>query len=756
MPGKKQLVWNVPHRRNRFFTGRTQVLDDLGQALAATGKAALSGLGGVGKTQTAVEYAYRHRGEYGTVLWAKADTEDSLKADLAAIAAKLNLLEKDETDRDVVIAAVKRWLEGHSGWLLILDNADDLGLVSDLLSREWDGHLLLTTRAFATGDVTRVEIMVMPPGEGTLFLLRRAKLIEVDDALGAATEADQELAAEITREVGGLPLALDQAGAFIEEGPSSLAEYLDLYRKEGVALRAKRGGVISDHEPVTITFSLAFRQVVSANAAAADMLQACAFLAPDAIPEEIFVSGAAELGENLAPMASGGINLVKIVGEAARFSLLRRNTRNGTIEIHRLVQQVLKDEMDTPLQRLWAERVVRALNKSSPTVEHMAWPLWEKFLPHAQEAARLIVKFGFEFDEAARLLNQTGYYCSQRAQYAETQPLYERALSIYEKVLGQDHLDVALSLNNLAYLYNRQGSYAKAEPLYERALSIREKALGPEHPDIGISLNNLANLYHDQGKYADAEQLLERALSIRENVLGPEHPDIGISLNNLAHLYVKRGNYAKAEPLYERALSIYEKALGEDHLDVALSLNNLAYLYGDQDKYAKAEPLCERALSIREKALGPDHPDVATSLNNLGALYNNQGKYAEGEQLLERALSILEKALGPEHPSVATSLNNLGALYNDQGKYTEAEQLYERALNIREKALGSEHPSVATSLSNLGALYNDQGKYAEAQQLYERALSIRHKALGPEHPSTLLVQKNYNALLQLMRNETEE
>jgi tetratricopeptide (TPR) repeat protein len=661
MPRKKQVVWNIPHSRNLFFTGRSHLLADLRRVLTTTGKVALSGMGGVGKTQTAVEYGYRHRGEYGAVLWVMADSEDSLKADYAALAHKLDLPEKEETDREVVVAAVKRWLEVHAGWLLILDNADDLELVSDLLRHEWDGHILLTTRAHATGGVSRVEITEMTPDEGTLFLLRRAKLIPIDDDLGAATEADREFADEITRKVGGLPLALDQAGAFIEEMSSSLAEYLKLYRKAGAELRAKRGGIISDHEPVTITFSLAFQQVASANAAAADMLRACAFLAPDAIPEEIFVSGAGELGENLSPMADGGINLVKMMGEAGRFSLLRRNAKSGTIEIHRLVQEVLKDEMDVATQRIWAEQVVRALNEAFPAVEPKNWPLCEKLLPHAKEASRLVGEYSFEFIEVAVLLHQTGNYCYERAQYGDAELLFKRALTIREKVLGPDHSDVALTLNNLALLYKEQGKDFEAEPLYEQALSIYEKALGPDHSHVATCLNNLASLYKSQGKYAEAEPLFVQSLAICEKTLGPEHPHVGACLSNIATLYKSQGRYAEVEPLYVRALAICEKALGPEHPDVATSLNNLAAHYDAQGKHSEAEPLYMRALDMRVKLLGSEHPNVATSLNNLALLYDNQGKYAESKLLYERALAICEKMLGPEHPTRLAVQRN----YND-------------------------------------------------------------------------------------------
>jgi tetratricopeptide (TPR) repeat protein len=756
MPNNTPAIWNVPHPRNLFFTGRAQILDDLHEALTETGKGAFSGMGGVGKTQTAVEYAYRHRGEYKAVLWAKADTVESLKSDYVAIARKLKLLQKDETDREAVVAAVKRWLEAHDGWLLILDNTDDLTIVSDLLRREWNGHILLTTRAYATGGLTKVEVTEMMPEEGTLFLLRRAKLIEVDDALGAATGADQALAMEITRELGGLPLALDQAGAFIEEAQRSLAEYLDLYRKEGVELRADRGGIISDHEPVTITFSLAFRQVLSADAAAADMLRACAFLAPEAIPEEIFVSGAGELGENFTAMSGGGLGLVKMIGEAIRFSLIRRNAKNGTIEIHRVVQQVLKDEMDKETRRLWAERVVRALNQTFPAAEPKTWPLCEKLLPHAQEAARLVEAYGFEFVEAARLLNYTGTYCYDRAQYREAEPLFIRSLGIREKAHGMEHPDVATSLNNMGMLYNSQGRYAEAEPLFMRSLAIYEKVLGPDRPDVAMSLNNLARLYDSQGRYAEAEPLYVRSLNIIEKEFGTEHAHVATSLNNLGLLYDSQGRYAEAEPLYVRSVSIVEKVLGPDHPNLAMTLNNLAALYAIQGRHAEAEQLYVRSLSIREKVLRPEHPDVAMSLNNLGMLYNNQEKYAEAEPLFMRALGIYEKVFGTEHPYVATSLNNLALLYHNQKRFAEAEPVYMRSLRIREKLLGPEHPDVAMSVYNRGMLYASQGRYAEAEPLFVRAMSIYEKVVGTEHPSALLVRQNYALLQEKIQGEPEE
>ncbi len=553
--------WTVPYPRNRFFTGREKILEALRAALETRGRAALSGLGGVGKTQTATEYAYRHRKEYHSVFWASAESRDTLLSGFVAIAAALHLPESAAQKQEEAVAAVEQWLEANPGWLLVLDNADDLALAREFIPRDTPGHILLTTRAQATSVIAeRVEIQKMEAPEGALFLLRRAGLIARDAPASAASDRDRQLAEQISRELGGLALALDQAGAFIEEAPSSLAEYLDFYQSERSKLLAERGG-LGDHPSVSVTFSLAFKKVTEASAAAADLVRVCAFLAPDAIPEEIFREGAVELGENLSKVETP-VDFAQVLKEAGRHSLIERNPSSKTLDIHRLVQAVVRDGMEKAEQRQWAERAVRAVNQAFADVEFSSWPKCGRVLPHAQACASFVDEFGFEFAEASRLFNEAGFYLYERARYDEAKPLYQRALGIREKALGPEHPDVATSLNNLAALYRAQGKYAEAEPLYQRALGIREKALGPEHPDVATSLNNLAELYRAQGKYAEAEPLYQRALRIREKALGPEHPTVATSLNNLAELYRAQRKYAKAEPLYQRALRYLGEGAG--------------------------------------------------------------------------------------------------------------------------------------------------------------------------------------------------
>ncbi len=680
-----------------------------------------------------------------------AAARETLTTSYVELAALLTLPEQSEQDEQKIVAAAKQWFSTHDDWLLIFDNADELALVEEFLPARGKGHLLLTTRAYAAGTLANaMEVEKMDLHESMLLLLRRARVVAPEATLNQASAADRAAAEAIAREMDGLPLALDQAGAYIEETQCRLSSYLEQYRQRQSSLLRRRGGTGKEHpEPVATTWSLSFEQVEQRDPLAADVLRCCAFLAPDAIPEQLLVDGATELGPGLQPMAADASLLDDAIGTLLRFSLLKRKPDEQTFTVHRLVQAIMRTSMDAAAQKAWAERTVRAINRSFPDVtDYRSWPRCQQYLPHAQAAILLLDQWPLTFPEAGSLLNKVGYYLDDRAQYTEAKPLYQRAIAIGEQTLGPEHPTLATWLNNLALLYQRQGKYEQAEPLYQRAIAIGEQTLGPEHPDLATRLNNLANLYSDQGKYEQAEPLYQRAIAIGEQTLGPEHPDLATWLNNLANLYQTQGKYEQAEPFFQRAIAIGEKTLGPEHPDLATWLNNLANLYQAQGKYEQAEPLYQRAIAIGEKTLGPEHPDLATRLNNLANLYQRQGKYEQAEPLFQRAITIGEQTLGPEHPTLATRLNNLANLYSDQGQYEQAEPLYQRAIAIGEQTLGPEHPKLATWLNNLALLYQTQGKYEQAEPLFQRAIAIYQQTFGPHHPGTKTIEENYARFLE--------
>ncbi len=662
-PGNLPSLWNVPYRRNAYFTGREDILKRLSEALrtgkpaALTQPQAISGLGGIGKTQSAVEYAYRYYNDYQAVLWITAATRDTIITSFLDLARLLNLPEKDDQDQTIIVQAVKHWLEHHDDWLLIVDNADDVVLTDEFLPTGDTGHILLTTRAQAPGILAEgINVEKMGTEEGMLLLLRRAKVLAKETPLVQASETDRGAAERIVKEMDGLPLALDQAGAYIEETHCSVSAYLDSYRQRQAELLQRRGGTGKEHpDPVATTWSLSFEKVERLNPMATDLLRVCAFLAPDAIPEDLLLEGASALGEGIQPLVTDATRLNDALGVLLCYSFVKRDPHERTLSIHRLVQEVLKASMNKQTSRAWAERAVRAINLAFPDPDDVSlWELCERLLPHALVGASLIEEFRLESPEASYLLNQTAVFLYRRAQYPQAEPLYLHSLAIREQQLGPEHLYTATSLNNLAILYRAQGKYEKAEPLYLRSLTIFEQQLGPAHPDTATSLNNLARLYREQGKYEQAEPLYLRSLAIVEQQLGPEHPNTATCLNNLAGLFAEQGKYEQAEPLYLRSLAIREQQLGPEHPNTATSLNNLAELYREQGKYKQAESLYLRALTIVEKQLGPQHPNTAISLNNLALLYHRQGKYEQAAALYLRALAIVEKQLRPEHPNTTT------------------------------------------------------------------------------------------------------
>jgi tetratricopeptide (TPR) repeat protein len=736
-------MWNIPYPRNSFFIGREDILSRLhtqfqaGQDTGLSQPQAISGLGGIGKTQLAAEYAYRFRKEYRAVFWVHAESFEALASSYVSIAALLKLPERDAQEQSIAVQAVKIWLQTHREWLLILDNADELDVLPSFLPPATSGHLLVTTRASAPGHLARlIEIEAFPPKQGALFLLQRSALLAPDASLEQASSVDRDLALQVTWELGGLPLALDQAGAYLEATGYSLSEYQQIFRQHRADLLKERRGLVPDHPaPVATTWSLSFERVEQKSPAAAELLRLCAYLSPDSVAEEIFLQGAPYLGPLLAPVATDAFLLGQAIEALRAYSLVGRDPMAKTLSMHRLVQTVLKQEMDIQTYHQWAQRAVLAVNAAFPEAEFKNWPVCERLLPHAQVCATLIDERKMSFPEAAHLLQRTGSYLQDRGQFAQAEKLITQALAISQQTFGFDHPNLAPLLINLGFLadYYHQDRI-QAEQYYQRAVTIREQALGSNHPDVATSLNKFALFYYYQGKerYSLVESLLQRVLTIREQTLEPNHPAIAMTLNDLGRLYHRQGKYEQAEQFCQRALTIYKQTLEPDNPLIGTSLNNLAKIYRSQQEYDEAEKFFQQALIIREQSLR-NHPDVAETLEDLAKVYIAQGKQYETVEMYG------EGELRPEH----------------EKRYEEAALLYKRALTIRTQVLGPSHPSVDSNIRKLVELYKSESKYVEIEQLYQEAMNTFEQIQGPDHPSTINARNNYTRLLQDVKREQE-
>jgi tetratricopeptide (TPR) repeat protein/nucleoside phosphorylase len=596
-------IFAVPlSQRNEYFTGREAILQQLGELLVKQRVVAVHGLGGVGKTQTLVQYAHLHRADYAAIFWMLAASVNDFRSSFWTLAQVLNLPTESLKQEDIE-KNVKFWLTTHSDWLLLLDNADELALVKTFVAEiKAHGQVLISTRAVATRPVAvPVEVAKMTEEEGAQFLFKRIWGVEQE----LTTRPDYATACQLVTLLDGLPLALEQAAAYIDENQSSFAEYLQDYQRYAKQLLARRGELFDEKDhplPVAATWQASLEKIGQRNPQTLELLNACAFLPAVGIPEEIL--------ETLFEVDS--FQLRELIQPALAYSMLKRDAATKHLFIHRLVQTVLKFELASDTQRQWAERIIATVIELFPNPDDIQqWATCDRLLLSALTGAELIETYSIETEVAVRLLNQTAYYLQHRkGEYDQALPLFERALAIHEQVLGPVHPSYATILNNLAELYWAKSEYGQALPLFEQVLAITEQALGSAHPNYAISLNNLAELYRSKGEYDQALLLSKKALAIREQVLEPAHPDYATSLNTLAELYRSKGEYDQALPLFEKALAIREQVLGPAHPDYAISLNNLASLYHAKGEYDQALPLFERALAILKKVLGENHPNT--------------------------------------------------------------------------------------------------------------------------------------------------
>lgn len=727
--GMAQLVWGITGRKpvsshgprpscleinnlpypslHHLLKGREDELRRLEQSLTGTGKAAailqswaIHGLGGIGKTRLAVEYAWRSGNRYHTALFVRADSPEGLSAGMAALAGPevLHLPRQQVQEEDEAVAAVLRWLWGHPGWLLILDNVDSeeaADAVKQLLPKLAGGHVLITSRLRNwPPEVPRWPLDTIAAPDAVRFLLDRTR-----DGRDPAAD-DDEQATRLAEILGGLPLALEQAAAYVVKHQMRLADYLRVWSSERDRLLRWRDGWMTQYPAsVAVTWKKSFGRLPPTARA---LLRLTAFFAPDPIlipmleaGESHVLAAARLLSRSRKPLQS----VPEALADLAAYSLIAR--QGPTLAVHRIVQEVLRSQISASQARDWIERSLRVLNDYAPDPEDVqTWPAWDLLRPHAARAVEEGERVGIT-TLTSRLMNRLGLLLLGKGLYAEAEKLLQRALEIDEAASGPRHPDVARDLRAMAQLLNATSRLAEAEPLMRRALEIGEAAFGIGHPDLTRDLHPLAWLLKDTGRLAEAERLMERARAIDEAAFGPDDPRVARDLQNLSWLLKDTGRHAEAEELIERARAIDEAAFGPDDPAVAGDLNRLAWLFKDMGRLAQAEALMRRCLEIDEAALGPYHPDLSRDLRSLAWLLQDLARWAEAETLMRRALEVDRAVFGAEHPYVARDLDSLSWMLRAAGRPAQARPLIEQALEILQKRLGAKHPTTHILRRNL-------------------------------------------------------
>ncbi|WP_254175141.1 tetratricopeptide repeat protein [Planktothrix pseudagardhii] len=653
------------HHKAQYFVGRdiaAKQLDELFSKHQQVAIVAVSGMGGVGKTELALQWATAHLNNYpGGVCWLNVQG-GNVGLQLVRFAQTFLNVEPppDWELEEQLTYCWQYWPEGNV--LLIFDDVTDYRhQVQPYIPPDNQRfHSLLTTRLQFSRTLPQLSLDILKP----LAAWELLKFYVTEERLRQNPWAARRLC----RELGYLPLALELVGRYLNLHQTSWEDILKRLARKRLEHPAMKDAdpLMRYRRGVYEAFLLSWEELDDNTQQLGCWLGLFA-LAPISLSLEDM-----EDDEEKEKFETG----LSCLCQCHLIQLINPHT----YQLHPLIRQFLQMQLDqrpdkTDIKRSFIQTLIAFAQTIEYTLTRQQVAELLPNIPHLQEVAELLMTH-FNKNELGDLIpdNELGDLIADE--------------------------DLIWPFIRLGSFYESQGFYSQAEPWLEQGVKVA-KTLGSQHPDFATHLNNLANLYESQGRYSEAEPLYLEAVAIHRQALSPNHPSLAIDLNNLANLYESQGRYSEAEPLYLEAVAIHRQALSPNHPSLATHLNNLANLYKSQGRYSEAEPLYLEAVDIHRQALSPNHPSLATHLNNLANLYKSQGRYSEAEPLYLEAVDIHRQALSPNHPSLAIDLNNLAGLYESQGRYSEAEPLYLEAIAILQNSLGSQHPNTITGRKNL-------------------------------------------------------
>ena len=665
-----------------YMAGREELLAALkarltGDGGAGPGVVALCGLGGAGKTSVALEYAHRQLGQVEVAWQFSAEDPAVLAAGFGELAAQLGAAGRGDP-----VAAVHAVLAASQApWLLVFDNAPDRASVVPFAPPAGPGRVLITSRNQIWPPGQAVEVPVLDPQVAAEFLVRRTG------------DPDGRAALELAGELGGLPLALEQAAAYVQASGESLAGYLALFRLRRADL-LRRGEPTGYSQTVATTWRLAFTDVQQAAPGADGLLRLLAFCAPELIPLRLLLQPRPGLGDKLgpevAPVLLPLLNDQLAAGDAV--AALRRHSlisppADGSVSVHRLVQAITIAQMTAELAAAWQRAVAAVIDAALPTDPKSpdAWTAFASLLPHAQAA------------------------------------------------LGENSGSMRKVVSYLGY----SGNYPAARDLQQRVLQAQSRVSGPEHPDALVDRGHLARWTGEAGDAARARDQYRALLPVDERVLGPEHPETLSARGHLAGWTGQAGDPAGARDQYAALLPVDERVFGPEHRETLGARANLAWWTGEAGDPAGARDQYAALLPVDERVLGPEHPHTLTARANLARWTGEAGDPAGARDQFAALVPVRERVLGAEHPDTLIARASLASWTGWAGDAAGARDQFAALVPVRERVLGAEHPRTLATRANLARWTGEAGDPAGARDQFAALVPVTERVSGAKHPDTL-------------------
>lgn len=711
---------NLPEQ-NKYFSGRVDVLEYIDSLFNKEKKdtisicQTISGLGGIGKTQLSIQYAYNYHYKYKTCIWfVDAESSSSIYNSFSVFVQQFNLfLPKNYNTKDLQ-RAIKAWLSENRGWLVILDNLENVDTILPYLPDKINGQILITTRNTRLDYGTPFLLNVFDLNEALIFMKKRLSNTNECKMEYYKYKDFSEKSTVLIKRLGYLPLALEQAAAYIKEVRCSISDYLELLNQSSVdAFSDKYASPEYYTSIVTSTWNISFAALEDSSQ---QLLNLCAYMGADNIPVNFFAEMRDLLPDPLKNALSKQLTLNRVVTGLRTYSLT-----SGTVEyinIHRLVQEVIRKHLE----------IEEGNNSGVNRWLQLDFNMLESYLPTSCEEAYGVSQF---MPIAIHAESIADHYSI----LVKTKSLKLKIANLYDKI---------------GDCYDDCGIFDNAFRNYTSSLHIKELYLGKKHSETAIQYDNIGLLYTRTGDYWEAVKWHKKAIHILESSLGKKSLDTATAYNNLGLALVKNGDYDKGISWYQKCIDIELKILGDDHIEIAADYNNMGEAYHQKHDEESALKYLKLALEIKEKQIGCMNSNIAITYNNLGSVYWRLKQYDNAIKYTQKSLNIYKRIYGEKHPNFALEMANLASILADMGDLEKARHDYMIAIEVGISSLGLSHPETAKTIDGMGTTYLSDGQIKFALPYFLLAYKLLTGSLNQKHSDVMLVYNHLQIVHQKM------